>query len=214
MTRHVVFLRHGQSEMNAERGLGDERLCGQFETPLTAIGRQQAIDAGRRLALRPDLRIAQAISSTLSRAVETLDLILAQLPADVVRLAAAADFNERSLGCWEGLRESEVFARWPEAREGNLLERSRGDYVLKAPGGENLREVAERAWNELERVRRRGTAGLLIVSHAMTIRCLVGRALGLRPADWNHLPVKNSQPIVLRGAAGDEAWDGRMERIE
>ena len=63
---HLIFVRHGESELN----VANQRrrvFCGQTDTPLTDIGRQQARAVGDALAARDDLRVERAISSSLSR---------------------------------------------------------------------------------------------------------------------------------------------------
>ena len=47
--RHLVFIRHGESALNA-LSRTTRTYCGQVETPLTEVGRQQAIAAGKKLA--------------------------------------------------------------------------------------------------------------------------------------------------------------------
>jgi len=214
MVRHLILVRHGQSAMNAGQAAGDERFCGQFDTPLTELGRQQATEAGVRLGQRVDLRITHAVSSALPRARDTLELILPHLPATVVKLDPSPRLNERSLGEFEGLTEREVFERWPQYARDDQLQRVRADMVQKAPGGENLTEVVNRAWDHIEALRTGSTGDLLVVSHSMTIRCIVGRALGLHAATWLDTSVKHALPIVLRGAVSDLVWAGRMERLE
>lgn len=214
MDRHLVLLRHGQSAMNAEYEAGGKKFCGQFDTPLTEHGRRQATEAGIRLGQRADLQITHAVSSVLPRARDTLELVLPHLPATVVRLDPTPQLNERSLGEFEGLVEQDVFQRWPHYASDEQLKNFRADWVQKAPGGENLAEVVERAWDYLERLRPACAGDLLVVSHSMTIRCIVGRALGLNVANWVDTSVKHARPLVLRGDASEPIWAGRMERLE
>ena len=73
--KKVVLVRHGQSELNAvwkEKAI----FCGQIDTPLTNEGREQACGVGRLLADSTQFSFSHAVSSTLNRAVDTLDLIL------------------------------------------------------------------------------------------------------------------------------------------
>jgi len=220
MYRHLVLVRHGQSAMNAaqdkHQGQGpvETRFCGQFDTPLTELGREQATLAGIALGQRGDLRISFAVSSALPRARETLDLILPHLPSTVIRCDSSPQLNERSLGEFEGLTVAEVLERWPQYLTNDRLNRFRDDFVQKAPRGENLTEVTNRAWDHIEQLRSASDGDLLVVSHSMTIRCIVGQALGSNPSTWLETSVKNSKPIVLRGGTHETAWAGRMERLE
>ncbi len=72
---HLILLRHGESEINVRNRSG-RLFCGQTDTPLTDLGRRQAVEAGRLLAARGDLTIRYAISSALQRARETMALVL------------------------------------------------------------------------------------------------------------------------------------------
>src|SRR6478672_10876404 len=106
--RHLVFIRHGESQLNA---VSRERrtYCGQVETPLTDRGREQARAAGQRLAALSYVQPRCAISSPLSRAVETLALVLGELAAEVALHPPARGLMERSHGRFEGVAEEDVF---------------------------------------------------------------------------------------------------------
>ena len=97
-----MLWRHGQTVWNAER-----RFQGQSDIPLDETGQAQAERAARLLAgLRPDL----IVSSDLSRAAGTA-AALARLTGLEVTLDK--DLRERHGGCWEGLTDAEIRARYP-----------------------------------------------------------------------------------------------------
>ena len=64
LTRHLVLVRHGESELNALSRLAPT-YCGQVETPLNDVGRAQAREAGRRVAGLDYVQLQAAISSPL-----------------------------------------------------------------------------------------------------------------------------------------------------
>jgi broad specificity phosphatase PhoE len=76
------LVRHGESELNV---LNKQRrvFCGQFETPLTPRGREQALEVAERLLRLDSLDLRTAVSSPLERAKETLQLILSRMPAGI-----------------------------------------------------------------------------------------------------------------------------------
>ena len=82
LMRYLVFIRHGESQLNA---ISRQRrtYCGQVETPLTEVGRQQARAAGRKLAGLAYVQPRAAISSPLRRATETLSLMVEGLSSTV-----------------------------------------------------------------------------------------------------------------------------------
>src|ERR1051325_320776 len=100
--KHLVLVRHGESKLNVVNR--EKRVyCGQIDTQLTAFGREQAVDAGKRLKDIRYLQMGRAITSPLERAHETLALILSQLDAGILELPHSAELMERSHGEFEGL---------------------------------------------------------------------------------------------------------------
>jgi broad specificity phosphatase PhoE len=194
---HLILLRHGESELNVTNRTR-RVFCGQFETPLTDFGREQARAAGRELAARNDLRIVRAVSSMLDRSRETLALVLEELPYSVELLPPAVGLNERSLGQFEGLSEDEVFAAHPHYRDHDDYRHFQNHFVQKAADGENLADVTCRAWPVIESLLAEQAGDLLVVSHYNTIRCLVGRALEWPQQAVLDYRVKNAQPVILR----------------
>lgn len=206
--RHVVLVRHGESELNAVNH--SRRIyCGQIETPLTELGRQQAALAAQRLAAFDYLQLRRAISSPLARAAETLRLMLAQLAGDVEVLPPAAGLMERSHGEFEGRSEEEIFAAYPHYRDDPNYNGFMNHFEQCAPGGENLAIVTARSWPIVEQLTSNGDGDLLVVSHYNTIRCVIGRALGLPPAAVLRMRIPNARPIVLRWSPACELIEGQ-----
>jgi broad specificity phosphatase PhoE len=102
VTRLIVW-RHGNTDWNA-----DERVQGQTDTPLNALGRQQAADAARvLLAMRPEAIVA----SDLVRASDTAAAL-----ASISGLTVSYDkrLRERFFGAWQGLTMADVAVQRPE----------------------------------------------------------------------------------------------------
>jgi probable phosphoglycerate mutase len=222
---HFVFIRHGESVLNVENRQV-RVFCGQAETPLTERGREQARVVGKQLAARNDLVLTTAISSALERASQTLDLMLSELacttgqpvwsnsapiparcggaasvaaqpPHVARRLPDSPALNERSLGLFDGCRAPDVYAQHPEYRDDPALNQFDNHFTQKAPGGENLREVTERAWPVIEELDRSYAGDILIVSHHTAIRCVLGRALGLPDETVRRIRVPHTVPIIV-----------------
>ena len=194
--RHVVLLRHGESELNAINRT-KRVYCGQVETPLNDRGREQALAAGQRLLELDYLRLSAAISSPLERAKETLSLALSRLPHPVRLLDPSPGLLERSHGAFEGRSEEDVFLEHPAYRDDPGLACFMDHFHLHAPGGESLSVVAQRAWPVVKSLLDAVEGDLLVVSHYNPIRCIVGRALGMSEAEILRLRVPNALPIVL-----------------
>ena len=92
MTRKLVLLRHGQSQWNLEN-----RFTGWVDVDLTEQGRSEAA-AGGRLMHEEGLRFDVAYTSTLKRAIRTLNLALAELGQDWLPVHKSWRLNERHYG--------------------------------------------------------------------------------------------------------------------
>jgi 2,3-bisphosphoglycerate-dependent phosphoglycerate mutase len=202
--RRVILVRHGESELNT-RQRQESVFCGQLETPLTDFGRRQAVELGDRLAEETRYTIECAVSSSLSRAHETLELILSRLPTQPTKLPAMSAFNERSLGIFEGRREAEVFAEYPEYRDDPSLNRFRADFHQKAPGGESLAEVTVRASQGFRECLNQSSGTLMIVAHCQTIRCLLAEKLNIEMHQALQIKIPHAGPIILVQST-DQEW--------
>jgi broad specificity phosphatase PhoE len=144
----LALVRHGESEWVAEG-----RFQGQGDSPLSDLGRRQALLTARRIARRarrPALPLPSGpprsvVHSPLARAAETAELIARAVSGgrgdDAVEAPIPTrpepGFLEIGQGDWEGLPGTEVVERW-----GELLEEWRRDpLVAWAPGGESIAEV-------------------------------------------------------------------------
>lgn len=127
----VVFVRHGQSEWNAQA-----RIQGHEGGGLTALGRDQALAAADylRRAL-PAPRVV--ITSDLPRAVETAQCYVAQCGFDGLRFDQR--LREVDNGVWSGRPVSEV-----AASEAAYIARIRQGEDLRRGGGESLADAQER----------------------------------------------------------------------
>jgi len=96
--KHIYFIRHGESEMNAA-GL----IAGNTETPLTAKGRFQALEAGKTAK---NLNIGCIISSPQSRALETAQIIAAEIGYPATDILVNDLAKERYFGELEGTKWS------------------------------------------------------------------------------------------------------------
>jgi broad specificity phosphatase PhoE len=147
----IAFVRHGESEWVAQ-GL----FQGQGDSPLTELGRRQALLTARRIARRarrPLLPLPAGpphsiVHSPLLRAAETAELIGRAVNggrgedavATPVPVRPEPGLLEIGQGEWEGLAGSVVIERWGEVLDGWR----RDPLSAWAPGGESLAEVDAR----------------------------------------------------------------------
>lgn len=198
----LILLRHGESEHNVANRIS-RVFCGQFDSPLTLRGREQARAVAEQLSQNADLPIGRAVSSSLVRARETLDIVLAQCGENVCRLPHDSNLNERSLGIFENRDEESVFREFPQYRDDIRYRHFQNHFEQKAPKGENLTEVTIRAWGALQRLIAESSDSLLVVSHGVAIRCILGKALGLTNEKVIEMKIPNAVPIVLRRQGAD-----------
>jgi broad specificity phosphatase PhoE len=117
LERSFYFLRHGETDWNRE-----QRIQGHTDIPLNALGREQAA-AVAPLLLRFDIH--RIVTSPLSRAVETADILNAVLKKPVT---VEAQIKERNFGDFEGenimrieeLRRTLADAGEPAEENGNI----------------------------------------------------------------------------------------------
>jgi len=161
---HVLLIRHGQSEGNAERRFG-----GHTATPLSPRGRKQAQATAQ--ALKDD-QLTAIYSSDLARAVETARPLarLTGLPIDTTEA-----FRERSVGVMEGLTFEDAAQRHPEEYAALL----RRDFEHVLSGGESYRQLLDRARNKLDEVIEQHKGGRIAVfSHTGTICIMALHLMG------------------------------------
>ena len=135
VTTRVVLIRHGETDWNRDR-----RIQGQTDTPLSSLGRQQALAIGQRLKRE---RFTAIYASDLQRAWDTAQAIgqaaLAERP-DAVQPVADRRLREMDFGEWEGKTSAEIAASHPEAHARS----KHRDADFRIPGGESFRDLYER----------------------------------------------------------------------
>ena len=164
MTR-VYLIRHGTTEWNRE-----EIFRGRVDCGLNETGRAEA----RAVAAYFDgVNLEGIYTSPLARAAETAAAIAAGRGMEVVSDPAFIDLD---FGEWQGHPLKEVRERYPELYRA-WRERPR---EVTFPGGENLDQVRERAWEGLLKVvRENPERTVVIVSHRVITKILICAALGL-----------------------------------
>lgn len=144
-----LFVRHGESEANAEKVIGGSR-----DVALTDGGRREAAEAAARLAGE---EIGSVYASPMLRTWETAEIITASLNGPEVQ--AIPGITERHYGVWEGQPKDQF------------------DRAQKPEGGESPEEFNARTIGALQPVA--GRPPVLIVAHSGTFRALRVHLLGV-----------------------------------
>ena len=194
--RRLLLLRHGVTDWNREG-----RFQGQLDPPLSADGLDEARLLAERLASDTDLRPAHVVSSSLSRASQTAELVAAACGAT---LASDPRLVEVGQGVWEGRTHDELAvtdaARYAAWRDGG---------GRQPPGGESLDSVRGRVAAAIEDLLGGDAWPLAIVSHGGTLRLLAGRLLELASERSWALDLDNASLSALTQSP-DGAW--RVDR--
>jgi probable phosphoglycerate mutase len=158
----ILLLRHGQTDLSAER-----RFAGRGDIPLTRQGLDQARMAARRLAGSGARAI---VCSPLARARRTAEAVAEATGAPLV---VDDDLAEADFGRWEGLTFAEAQQAWPDQLAAWLASTD-----AAPPGGETFAAVALRVLGALDRILgayRQQT--VVVVSHVTPIKTILCRAL-------------------------------------
>lgn len=182
----LVLIRHGQSLWNLEN-----RFTGWIDVPLTDLGRDEARRAGELIR---DIRFDVAYTSVLTRAQESLQLVLekaGQRPP-IIRDPA---LNERHYGDLSGLNKAETAERYG-ADQVKLWRRS---YDVAPPNGESLELCAKRTLPFYDRAiagdLRQGK-NVLVVAHGNSNRSIVMKLDQLSPQQVVALELGTGVPLV------------------
>lgn len=160
----LYVIRHGQTEWNAE-----ERLQGQADTDINAVGQVQADRNGIRLAdlLNHDADGFDFVASPLRRTRETMERVRAGLSLPREGYRTDPRLMELNFGDWQGFTYAELEAANPGCTSG----RSEDKWGFVPPGdaAESYETLAERVKPWLEEV----NTPTVCVTHGGVIRSLL-----------------------------------------
>jgi 2,3-bisphosphoglycerate-dependent phosphoglycerate mutase len=191
MDRLLVLARHGQSEWNLKN-----LFTGWKDPGLTDLGIEEARTAGRRLK-GLGLTFDIAFTSALTRAQETLRLMLEEIGQPGLETIRDQALNERDYGDLSGLNKDDARKRWGEDQV-HLWRRS---YDVPPPGGESLKDTVARALPYyVQEILPRVMAGerVLVAAHGNSLRALVMVLDRLTPKTIPGLELATGIPLVYR----------------
>ena len=191
MDRLLVLARHGQSDWNLKN-----LFTGWKDPGLTDLGVEEARTAGRRMKAL-GLTFDIAFTSALSRAQETLRLMLEEIGQPGLETIRDQALNERDYGDLSGLNKDDARKRWGEDQV-HLWRRS---YDVPPPGGESLKDTVARALPYyVQEILPRVMAGerVLVAAHGNSLRALVMVLDRLTPKTIPGLELATGIPLVYR----------------
>ncbi len=169
----IFIARHGETVFNAAG-----RMQGSAQdTPLTRAGFAQADAMGAALATYLGTRQSlQLYASPSGRALQTLAIVAEHIGEDWHQATHDARLQEIHVGAWGGRTYAEIIAE-----QGEIMDRERMLFSVRAPGGEWFDDIAVRLKSWVADTREdRGDR--LVIMHGMSSRVLRGILLDL-PVD-------------------------------
>ncbi|MGH8897326.1 MAG: 2,3-bisphosphoglycerate-dependent phosphoglycerate mutase [Egibacteraceae bacterium] len=192
----LILIRHGQSVWNAEN-----RFTGWVDSPLSERGRTEAKQAGDQLAAE-GVHVDRAFTSTLRRAIDTGRIILDTLGQDDLTQKQAWELNERFYGALTGRDKAQTAEEFGE----DQVQVWRRSYDVHPPGGESLKDTANRTLPYFHRVIVPVTLQVdvvLVSAHGNSLRSIVKELDGLDDEAVTRLEIATGVPLVY------ELTDGR-----
>lgn len=183
----LILLRHGQSQWNLEN-----RFTGWVDVPLSALGEQEARDAGKKLK---DYPIDIAYTSVLQRANHTLSLALENAKKNGIPVIKNQALNERHYGDLQGLNKEETTKKFG-ADKVQIWRRS---YDVAPPNGESLKDTAARTLPYFKAVIATELAqgkNVLIAAHGNSLRSIAMEIEKLTPEQILKVEIPTGVPIV------------------
>lgn len=183
----LVLLRHGESQWNLEN-----RFTGWVDVPLSPRGIQEAKDAGEKLR---SFKFDRAFTSVLARANETLRLVLETISQTGIPIEKDKALNERMYGELQGLNKDETAKKYGEAQ----VKIWRRSYDVRPPGGESLKDTAERVLPYYERTIKpyilKGDT-ILVAAHGNSLRALIMELEQLSREQVLELNIPTGAPLL------------------
>lgn len=186
----IYLIRHAEAEGNYFK-----RFHGQYDSPVTALGRRQIACLQERFA---PIHIDAVYSSDLKRTCQTAEAIYVPKHLELHRDPGLREIN---LGEWEDQTFGKIYCT---QREQMVLFRS-GLPDWSAPGGETLRQVTDRVEQALRRIiSENPNRTIAVFCHGTAIRNLLTRLLHRPQTPEGYLPEGDNTCVACLEAEGEE----------
>ncbi len=194
MSNYLVLLRHGQSQWNLEN-----RFTGFHDIDLSDAGREEAAEAGKRLA-GAGIVFDQVFTSTLKRARNTAEIALKSCGQEALikTMVQHDDLRERDYGDLTGLNKDDTRKKYGEEQV-HIWRRS---YDIQPPGGESLQDVVEKRVrpyfeSHIKPMLDQGK-NVLVAAHGNSLRALLIILGAETPETINQAELPTGVPLVFK----------------
>jgi len=191
MDNVLVLVRHGQSEWNAKN-----LFTGWKDVGLTQLGIDEARSAGGMLK-KASHHFDIAYTSNLIRAQKTLEILLEELGQSDLETVKNIALNERNYGDLVGLNKDDARKKWGDEQV-HIWRRS---YDTPPPGGESLKDTAERTLPYFEAsIMPDVLAGknVIVAAHGNSLRAIIMKLDDLSRDEVTQLNLATGVPIIYR----------------
>ena len=194
----LVLVRHGLSTYNDQN-----RFTGWKDVPLNAQGIAEAEQAAPLLR---EMQFDIAFTSVLVRAQQTLDILLAGIGQEGLPVERDLALNERHYGDLIGQNKAEAAEKFGAEQ----VHQWRRSYDVAPPGGESLKDTADRAIPYLKEhilPEIMGGRNVLVSAHGNSIRAIVMQLLDYTPAQILQTEIGWCEPWVFSFGDDDSVVD-------
>ena len=213
--KRLILIRHGQSLWNAEN-----KCTGWVDSPLSDRGIQEAIKAGK-LIQEFNIDIEGAFTSFLSRAIDTLNLLLKELNKSNLIVNKTWYLNERHYGSLTGLNKEETKQKIGESlylkyrRSWDIapppMEKNNKNISLfgslnktipenKVPNTESLKDTYDRVikyYNQTISDIFKKNNVVIIAAHGNSLRALCKYLFKISDEEINSLEIPTGNPMII-----------------
>jgi 2,3-bisphosphoglycerate-dependent phosphoglycerate mutase len=186
--RHLILVRHGQSEWNAKN-----LFTGWKDPGLTDEGMKEALVAGSTIKSE-NILFDEMFTSKLVRAQITGKIILEAINQSDIPINQNIALNERNYGSLAGLNKDDARKKWGEEQV-HIWRRS---FDIPPPDGESLKNTAERVlpyFNKEILPRVINGSNVLIAAHGNSLRSLIMQLDNISEVDIVNLEIPTGAPI-------------------
>ncbi len=204
---NLILVRHGQSKFNLER-----RFTGFYDVDLTKKGESEAKYAGE-LIKKLNIQFDECFTSELTRASNSLDIILKVLNASNAKINKAWELNERHYGGLTGLNKDETIKKYgieqvkiwrrsfntapPKMESDHPLKNKIKSKIL----GESLKDTFQRVvpyFNKIIKPLILSNKNILIVFHGNSCRALLMEILNISKKKIIDFEIPTGNPLLIK----------------
>ena len=191
----IYFVRHGETDWNAEG-----RLQGQRDIALNRKGVAQAAEVGERLAglVGEGVAALPFVSSPMERTRHTMEGLRRALGLDPAGYTTDPRLREIGFGAWEGLTWKDV--RRSDPARSQARDRDRWGFCPPGEGAESYAMVAERVRPLLDSL----DGPTIIVAHGGVARAVMVSLGVASTEEAPHLEILQGRVLVLE--PGGRRW--------